>query len=146
MSSRPVKKPAARPAGKTRDVRFQIGARKMIPMDHKTAWHALTSREGARLWLGDIPGFTFARGADFHLANGTAGVIRVYKAESHLRLTWQPPGWERPSVIQVRVLPRGDRTVIAFHQEHLPGPVERDARAKRFNTALEGLTRMAARA
>lgn len=141
---RPVKKAAKSTVGRTRDTGYQIGARKSLPMDHREAWQHITSREGARLWLGDIPGFVFAKGATFRLANGTTGVIRVLQPESHLRLTWQPPGWERPSVIQVRVLPKGEETVVAFHQEHLPGPAERDARAKRFATALEGLARMAA--
>jgi len=145
MSGRPVKKAADPTVGQTRDVGYQIGARKTLPMDHREAWRRLTSREGARLWLGDSPGFTFEKGATFRLANGTSGVIRVYRKESHLRLTWQPPGWERPSVIQVRVLPRRDGTVVAFHQEHLPGPAEREGRRKRFTTALDALERLGQR-
>ncbi|MDH3944043.1 MAG: hypothetical protein OEV06_08125 [Anaerolineae bacterium] len=65
--------------------------------------------------------------------------MRVFKPNSHLRLTHHPPGWPRPSTIQVRVIPSGDKTVIAFHQEHLPGPQERAQRRLHYHAALDKL-------
>jgi hypothetical protein len=68
--------------------------------------------------------------------------VRVYSHNSHLRITWQPQGWQRASTIQVRVIPKEDRTVIAFHQEHLPGAKEREERRAHYTSALDELERI----
>jgi hypothetical protein len=69
--------------------------------------------------------------------------MRVVNPGSHLRLTWQPPGWAKPSTIQVRVMASGERTVLSFHEERLPGAEERDARRRHFEAALDALQRQA---
>lgn len=43
------------------------------------------------------------------------------------------------SLIQVRVLPQGERAVVAFHQEQLPDEVAREQRRAAFVASLEGL-------
>jgi hypothetical protein len=40
------------------------------------------------------------------------------------------------------VIPSGERTVIAFHQEHLPDAAERERRRAYYATALDQLQRM----
>lgn len=122
--------------GQTRDTGFQIGVRRTLPIQHEAAWQLLSSPKGVAIWLGEIEG-ELAQGAVYRLANGTAGEVTVFLPNSHLRLTWQPPTWQRPSVIQVRVLPAGNRTTISFHQEWLPGPEEREQRRVFFAAALE---------
>jgi hypothetical protein len=44
--------------------------------------------------------------------------------------------------IQLRVIPKGERTVIAFHQEHPPGAVEREERRAHYRRVLDELERM----
>ena len=56
-----------------------------------------------------------------------------------IRLTWKPEGWERPSTIQVNLEPKGEKTVVGFHQENLPGPDEREERREHFRAALDRL-------
>jgi len=104
----------------TRDARFQIGARRTFSIDHEDAWSLLTSKIGIAIWLGESPDIQFARGHNYQFSDGTIEQIQVFKLNSHLRITWQPLGWRRSSTIQLRVIPRGHKTVIAFHQEHLP--------------------------
>ena len=48
--------------------------------------------------------------------------------------------------MQVRVIPRGEKTVVAFHQEHLPGPAEREQRKAHYLGALDELEVRAAEA
>jgi uncharacterized protein YndB with AHSA1/START domain len=67
------------------------------------------------------------------------GEVRVYTPYSHLRITWHPPGWPRASTLQLRVIPKGDKTVIAFHQEHLPGEKEREERRTHYIAVLDEL-------
>jgi uncharacterized protein YndB with AHSA1/START domain len=127
----------SRQVGQTRDTGFQIGARRTLPIPQEYAWHLVTSREGRGVWLGDTPELEVERNATYKLADGTHGEITVHEPLSHIRLTWQPPGWPRPSIIQVRIMPRADRTAIAFHQEHLPDATAREARKLHYHAALD---------
>jgi uncharacterized protein YndB with AHSA1/START domain len=131
-----------RPTGLTKDVGYQIGVRRTMSIPLEDAWRALTSLRGVNIWLGETDEIDFSKGATYHLPDGSVGEVRVLSPESHLRITWQPPGWPRPSTIQVRVIPKGARTVIAFHQEHLPGSAEREARRAHFKSALDELERV----
>jgi uncharacterized protein YndB with AHSA1/START domain len=134
----------ARPVGLTQDTGFQIGARRTFPLPPEDAWRFLTSAEGVRLWLGDAPGFLPAKGARFQLEDGTSGEVTTFVAGSHLRMTFQPPGWPRASIVQIRVIAKGERCVVAFHQEHLPGPSERAQCSLHYATVLEALAQVMA--
>ncbi|MDQ2807503.1 MAG: SRPBCC domain-containing protein [Chloroflexota bacterium] len=128
--------------GQTRDVGFEIGARRTLPLAPDAAWRLLLSPAGLACWLGAGAALPLTPGTRYALADGAIGEVRVYQPGSHLRLTWQPPGWVRPSTVQVRVLPSGERTTIAFHQEHLPDAAARAARSAYYSAALDGLERL----
>lgn len=130
------------PVGMTKDAGWEIGVRRTVELTPGEAWQLVTSPAGRRCWLGEVEGWALEPGAAYHLPEGTHGEIRVVSA-SHLRITWQPPGWERPSTIQVRVNANGPRAVIAFHQEHLPGQAERAERKAHFLAALAALESLA---
>ena len=133
------------PVGLTQSTGYEIGLRKTLPISLEGAWQRITSPQGLALWLGPGVDLTLAKGETCRLADGTRVDVRVFTPFSHLRFGWQPPGWERPSVIQVRVIPRGDeKTVIAFHQEHLPGPQEWEARRAHFRGRAFGIGKHAA--
>src|SRR4051794_15255348 len=100
--------------GKTGDVGYQIGGRRTIPFSEEAIWGLLLSPEGLATWLGGP--IEVEEGARYTLADGAVGEVRVYKPWSHIRLTWQPPGWARPSLIQVRVIPAKSGTTLSFHQ------------------------------
>ena len=131
-----------RPVGLTKDVGFQIGVRRTLPIQAEDAWRLLTSSKGVNIWLGVTSKLDFTKGAKYRLDNGAVGEVRVYGPNSHLRITWQPPDWPRASTIQIRVIPKGDRTVIAFHQEHLPGEKERAERRAYYISVLDELERI----
>lgn len=130
-----------KPVGKTKDVGYQVGARKTLPVTSDKAWDYLTSGKGLSIWLGETSIQSLSKGTRFQLDDGTTGKVRVF-SDSHLRMSWHPPQWNRPSTIQLRVIPRDDRSVIAFHQEHLPGPEEREERREFFRSVLDRLTRI----
>jgi len=128
-----------RVVGKTKDVGWQIGVRRTLPIDYKMAWRLITSPEGMDLWLGAGSKPDLSTSAAYALADGASGEMRVFKPNSHLRLIWRPPSWPRPSTIQVRVIPKDDKTVVAFHQEGMPGPEERETRRAYFTAVLDAL-------
>ncbi len=103
------------PTGLTKDVGFQIGVRRTMPITYEDAWELLTSLEGLCIWLGPTKQLDVVEGASYELPDGSHGEVRVYAPNSHLRISRNPPGWRRPSTIQIRVSSKSDRTVIAFH-------------------------------
>lgn len=125
--------------GETKDVGFNIGARKTFDVSPTEAWKLITSEEGVRVWLGDVTGLKWEVGSEYQTVEGATGKIRVIEPGSHFRLTWQPPEWEKASLIQVRVIPSGAKTVISFHQEHLAGPREREQMGDRWQAVLDDL-------
>jgi uncharacterized protein YndB with AHSA1/START domain len=137
------KRKGRRTLGQTSDGGFEIGVRRTLPIAHDDAWRLVFSPEGLRTWLGDAPALTLEKGAEYRTGDGAAGEVRAAKPGSHVRLTWQLPGWARPSTIQVHVIPAGERTTIAFHQERMPAAADRDARRAHFQAALDALQRQA---
>jgi uncharacterized protein YndB with AHSA1/START domain len=131
-----------REVGKTKDVGYQIGVRRTMDIPLEQAWNLVTSSEGVRLWLGSDERIQLKQGVAYELKDGVSGETRVFEENSHLRVTWHPPDWPRASTIQVRVIPKDKRSVIAFHQEHLPGPKEREARRAFFKCVLDQLEKL----
>jgi len=129
--------------GKTRNSGFQIGMRRTLPISLGQAWRMMTSPEGLRIWLGELAGGAIEAGADYQLAGGCGGKVTTIAPLSHIRLTWRLPDWPRASILQMRLIPNGERSVVAFHQEQLPGPEERKQRGAAFQATLEALTRYA---
>ena len=111
--------------GKTADVGYQIGVRRTLPCDEEALWSLILSPEGQTIWLGGA--IDLADGARYALDNGTVGQVRVYKPWSHIRLTWQPRGWARPSTVQVRVITASRGTTLSFHQDQLVDATTRTA-------------------
>jgi uncharacterized protein YndB with AHSA1/START domain len=128
-----------RAVGQTAAAGFNVGAQRTLPIPADEAWELLLSPDGVHTWLGGA-GPRWEKGETYALKDGSGGEVRVFKPGSHLRMTWQPQGWPRASLIQVRVMPKGeDRSIISFHQEHLPGAAEREERRRFFDAALDAL-------
>jgi hypothetical protein len=93
-------------------------------------WNFLLSPEGLEIWLGAGIPFEFEEGSTYQLKDGTYGEVRVISPGSHWRITRQPrdPAYQRASTIQVRVIDKGEKSVLAFHEEHLPNQHQRESR------------------
>ena len=118
--------------GQTRSVGFEFGLRKTFSIDLRDAWQFLTSPEGIKMWLGDVHDFRLEKGHTYQSTDGASGEVRVVNPEVNIRLTWQPGGWPKPSTIQVRVIPAGNKTTIGFHQENLPDAKAREDMRQRW--------------
>jgi len=138
MSNSPKTTPS-RPVGLTQSVGYEIGVRKTFNVPPQQAWDFITSPAGLATWLGQVHDFKWQEGHTYQTSDGAVGELRVLNPGGHFRLTWQPKGWVKPSLIQLRITPRGVKTVIGFHQEHLSGPQQREAMRKRWQQVLEEL-------
>lgn len=128
-----------RPTGLTKDTGWQIGARRTLAVQHHRAWVWLTSEAGTAQWLGAAVAGDLAEDTDTTLADGTAIRMAVFNPEGHLRLRRLPPGGPRPATVQVRTIDKGDRCVVAFHEEHLPDEAARTRRRTAYHATLAAL-------
>ncbi|OZB93561.1 SRPBCC domain-containing protein [Paenibacillus sp. XY044] len=110
---------AAKPVGLTAAAGFQVGVRRTFPVSREAAWSLLTSPEGMMVWLGELPSLDFKPGSTYTSKEGNHGEIRVVKTGEQIRMTWQRPGWNHPSTVQIRLLVAKTGTTISFHQEKL---------------------------
>ena len=55
-------KQGKKPVGLTKDVGFQIGVRRTLPISRDDAWQLLTSKRGVKIWLGDVSKMKFNKG------------------------------------------------------------------------------------
>src|SRR5512133_734709 len=122
--------------GQTKSVGFEFGLRRTFTIQLSRAWQFLTSEEGIRLWLGEVKGFRLEKGCAYQSTDGATGTVRVVNQGVNLRLTWQPLEWAKPSTIQVRVIPAGDKTTISFHQENLPDAESRELMRQRWESVM----------
>lgn len=123
--------------GLTKDVGFEFGLRKTFAISLTEAWQFLVSSKGIRIWLGVVDDFQLIKGTPYRTMNGETGTVRVVNPEVNIRLTWQPVGWEKPSTIQVRVIPSNMKTTIGFHQENIPGADEREQMRQHWGKVME---------
>ena len=75
----------------------------------------------------------------YETTDGTHGELRSRIDGQRVRLTWRPAGWEHDSTLQLTVLPAASGTTIAFHQERLAGPDEREAMLAHWTAVAERL-------
>jgi hypothetical protein len=127
------------PVGLTKDTGWQIGVRRTLPVSPDKLWNFMVSMRGIELWLGKGDPFELQEGATYQLQDGTAGEVRVMKSLSHWRITRLPQDteYQRPSIIQIRILDSGGKSILAFHEEHLPTEKERGNRKAFYLDAAE---------
>ena len=123
--------------GLTKDVGYQIGVRRTINFSVEKVWQVISSEEGISIWLGEGKITDTSVGTKYQLEDGSVGEFRIFKPNSHLRITWKPKGWTKPSTIQVRVIANKLKTTLAFHQENLPDSKQREHRRLFFISAIE---------
>jgi len=128
-----------KPVGLTEKAGWQIGLRRTIAVPHKFLWDVLVSSNGLNIWLGDHATLKLVKGAKYQLKDGTYGEVKVFHPESHLRITRKPldSDYDRPSTIQVRVVDKGEKSVLVFHEENLPNQKERYARKEYYSGVVE---------
>jgi hypothetical protein len=67
----------AKPVGLTKDVGYEIGVRRTLPIDLKAAWKLITSEEAVSLWLGNPADIDFSKGAEYELSDSSRRSARI---------------------------------------------------------------------
>jgi activator of HSP90 ATPase len=100
--------------GLTKNVGFQFSITKTCAVSVDAAWDFLLSESGVAIWLGTIDFQDFEWDNPFTTAEGIEAKITIFKADSHLRLAWQPRHWDNVSSIEIRVFDVKGRAKIGL--------------------------------
>lgn len=123
--------------GLTKDVGWQFGIRRTVPVTIHQAWEFLLSKKGRDIWLGKVGEIDWQPGAAFKTREGVEGEIRVFKPLSHMRMSWKKKGWDHVSMLQPRVAKGIGRSVISFHHDKLANEKERIEMKRYWTTILD---------
>lgn len=110
--------------GQTKDVGFQFGIRRTLPISAEKAWNFLFSNSGLKVWLGQLKDELEIK-KEYETEDGITGLVLVFKANSHIRLKWKPKHWGNTSTLQIRIMGNHEKATIAIHQEKLLDSVQR---------------------
>jgi uncharacterized protein YndB with AHSA1/START domain len=126
--------------GQTAMTGFQVGVRRTVDATVDRAWELLTTRTD--LWLGAGP-VPLAKGAPYEVATADGpvrGQVRAVKPGDRLRLTWHPPGWAAPAMLQLTLLAStSGRTAVGVHLEKLADADSREQARVHWRDVLDRL-------
>ena len=113
------------PVGLTKDVGWEIGVSRTLPVGLEDAWRLLDSAEGRAIWLGE--------------GDAPHGEVRSHHPEDRIRVTWQPAGRATPAVAQVVLRESGTGTRFNFHTEKLESAEDRERVREHWKGVLDRL-------
>ena len=105
--------------GKTKTSGYQFGIRRTVPVSAEEAWYRLFSPAGMKLWLGKGDFDNLQLDKVYETTDGISGRIRLIVPGSHIRMNWKKEKWPNDSILQIRIINKGNRSTISFHQEKL---------------------------
>jgi uncharacterized protein YndB with AHSA1/START domain len=123
--------------GETRDVGFEIGVSRTIPVPVATVWDFLVSPDGLALWLGKGVELPTEKGGRYATADGTIGDLRSFHEQNRVRISWRPADWDHDTTVQVAVRASGGKTLLRFHQEWLADAAERSRQRDHWKTVMD---------
>ena len=94
------------------------------------------------VWLGAGAHLSRDAGSPYETADGTVGDVRSFRPLDRIRVTWQPPGWDHDSTVQVTVTGDRAKTTIHFHQERLASAQERERQRDHWRQVLDALAEL----
>jgi activator of HSP90 ATPase len=108
-----------RVVGLTQNFGFQYSITRTYAVSTDAAWDFLLSESGISVWLGTINKNDFELHHPFTTAEGIEGKITIFRADSHLRLSWKPSHWLNNSSIEIRVFNVKGRAKIGLLQTRM---------------------------
>jgi len=107
--------------GLTRDVGWQVGVRRTLPLGLDEAWGLITAPPWLKRWSG------------LSALDGDDPAVRSFTPRKVVRVR------SDRSLVQLRVQPAASGTTVAFHEEHLPDEQTRSQRKCYWSQLLDDL-------
>lgn len=128
-----------RTVGQTAATGFEIGVQETLPVPPRKAWQLLVKRPGRDVWLGILAQFQLRKGAAYVTSDGAFGEVRSVAPGEYLRLTWQAAERQKPTTLQIRVVPGRTGTSVRIHHEKLENEAERRRMRQHWRCVLKQL-------
>lgn len=104
-----------------------LTATKSLAVAQKDVWTFLNSEDGLRLWLQPMSDFELKKDREFEREGGIFGKVRTVKAPLRARIAWQDSEAQKPSILQIYVVPRPKgKSILVFAHEKILKARERD--------------------
>lgn len=124
--------------GQTKDVGFQFGLRKTFPISQEEMWEFLFSKNGLRIWLGELK-TEFELKKHYETESGITGFVRIFNPYSHIRINWKKKDWNNLSTVQIRVISNKEKSTFVIHQEKLLDSGQREEMKEYWNVIMNNV-------
>jgi activator of HSP90 ATPase len=95
---------------------FQYSIRKTFPVAVDRFWEFLLSEQGISVWLGTIQMPDFELKKLLRTSEGIEAKITTFKPDCHFRMSWKPPHWNKPSIVEIRITNYKGKASMVIHQ------------------------------
>ena len=129
--------------GETADAGFQVGVRRTLDLAADRAWAWLVEGDGRALWLGSCPDFQPSPGVAFTCGDGSTGEVRTVRPGRRVRVRRTSPDDAAPTTLQLTIVPKDERCVVALHHERLPDEAARTSMKRHWTDVLDAIVRKA---
>lgn len=109
---------------------------RLVSSPVKEVWKVLCTREGGEALLGE-GGVIGDKGASWHAADGTWGVIRSYHPLEQLRFSWHAADGAPKTMVDLHLVPAGDATNVEIRHEHVPAETDTAELVRHWEAALD---------
>jgi activator of HSP90 ATPase len=101
---------------KPKNLGFQYSIRKTFPVTVEVFWEFILSEQGISVWLGTIDMADFELNKSFKTQERIEGKITTFKPDCHFRMSWKPPHWNKPSIVEIRITNYKGKAAMVIHQ------------------------------
>lgn len=117
---------------------FSMTVTKSLLHDQKRVWTYLKSAAGIDVWLKPMSKLILAPKNSFEVEGGIFGEVRTLKAPSRVRLSWQEVDWQKPTYLQILIVPRPkQKCLLIFQHEGITTAAIKAALRNHWRTAVE---------
>jgi hypothetical protein len=129
-----------RRAGQDARGKYMVTATKSLGIGVKAIWKGLLSPRGMAIWLRPLSPVAIAPQTPFETKDGYFGEIRTVTSGRRIRLFWQDPQWEKPTVVEILLVSRpAKKAILVFNHTGIPDEKSRAASRLRWRAAADGM-------
>ncbi|MBY0371368.1 hypothetical protein K2X33_11820 [bacterium] len=133
-----------RKAGQDARGKYMVTATKSLPLGGKAAWKLLLSTAGMELWLRPLSPLKVKPKTGFETVDGFFGEIRTVAVNRRVRMSWQDPLWEKPTIVELLLVAKAaKKSILVFNHTGIHDADTREALRLRWREAVDGLAELA---
>lgn len=127
-----------RAVGQDANGRYMVTATKTMTANVKTVWKELISNRGLSIWLKPLSQVRILPQTSFETKDGYYGEIRTFAPNRRIRMRWQDPMWEKPSVVELHLVAQAEKkSILVFNHTGIPDNKTREELRARWREAAD---------